>query len=781
MNLKSSSLLLTALTTVGLTGAAYAQDTFTVGAASFNDGAGAGINELYTSTAASSYVVGGTVNVTGGDMTQVATISIASESRVRMRNSGLPSLVLDFSPATAYGTITAGSRTASGTLIGSSIVSSSTWSLELYDSWDDASGSADATTTGFSFANTIGSPLVAPATVHVETVSGTNPFKDPAGTAGNFTTSGGSASTAFLLSPTVVIKGGTWTNAWSYNNIGQNQVRLGHTAFPTLFMTFTPVASIGSEAVGSTIGYGVDRTVVGTGTLLASAIPTSGNFTIEYVDTTNSGSTTTATAFAVLGDVEATATDLSFGLTADTTVQISSPVLSGPFLSAGMPYSGNGTFTIGSAASNFTMAGTIRFSGVGLELNTVTALSQSRLRIRNSAYPGISADFQPSASTLTTITVSNATLTSPNLTGSTGLGSALRGMSIPSGSTFTGEFFEIFDDASNDAQWSNVQLTILAGNAIASATPPATFIDLGVISDASLTTPIAVDTPSWSVAPTFTWFKFTLPSAVNGFDGKFLDMWTSRQSTTGYASDTTITLFNANGRIITFNDDEGVGALAAGSFGLPLQTTPTWAVTTADLPFGGRNGDGIPAGVYYVAVAQFGGSRADGFNVTSSATLNLGTRFHVRTNVQGNVNLTGTLNLNDTSATFAFNRNIGYSVMQGTTVVASGTVVADASSESFSISVPSSVTGAATIEWDGSSFLLRKTNINLTGSALAVGSVSVQNGDVDNSGEVDAADIDEVIADFGITTNDPSDVDVSGEVDAADSDIVIANFGGTND
>ncbi len=146
-----------------------------------------------------------------------------------------------------------------------------------------------------------------------------------------------------------------------------------------------------------------------------------------------------------------------------------------------------------------------------------------------------------------------------------------------------------------------------------------------------------------------------------------------------------------------------------------------------------------------------------------------------------NVNLTGTLNLNDTSASFAFARNIAYAVKQGTTTVSSGTLVRNTSTGSFSIAVPASATGAATIEWDGSSFLLRKTAVTLTGSGVAVGNVNVRNGDVDNSGEVDAADIDEVIADFGITTNDPSDVDVSGEVDAADIDIVIANFGNVND
>ncbi|MBL8059369.1 MAG: hypothetical protein JNK63_01490 [Chthonomonas sp.] len=54
-------------------------------------------------------------------------------------------------------------------------------------------------------------------------------------------------------------------------------------------------------------------------------------------------------------------------------------------------------------------------------------------------------------------------------------------------------------------------------------------------------------------------------------------------------------------------------------------------------------------------------------------------------------------------------------------------------------------------------------------------------GDVDSSGEVDAADIDAVIATFGMVYGDPgfgpTDVDGTGEIDAADIDVVIENFG----
>lgn len=72
--------------------------------------------------------------------------------------------------------------------------------------------------------------------------------------------------------------------------------------------------------------------------------------------------------------------------------------------------------------------------------------------------------------------------------------------------------------------------------------------------------------------------------------------------------------------------------------------------------------------------------------------------------------------------------------------------------------------------------------LRATGATSSVGSLLVLDlpitGDVDGSGEVDAVDIDQVIAAFGSTTPGiPEDVDGSIEVDAVDIDIVIANFG----
>ncbi|MBL8059677.1 MAG: hypothetical protein JNK63_03050 [Chthonomonas sp.] len=143
-------------------------------------------------------------------------------------------------------------------------------------------------------------------------------------------------------------------------------------------------------------------------------------------------------------------------------------------------------------------------------------------------------------------------------------------------------------------------------------------------------------------------------------------------------------------------------------------------------------------------------------------------------------NVTGTLALGDTVASFGYTRAISYQLKQGVTTIASGTINANSPSTAFTIDA-GAATGSAQLILDGSSFLKRIVAVNLTGSNQAIGTATMQNGDVNNTGEVDAADIDQVIADFSSTSDIPSDADASGEVDAADIDIVIANFGGVDD
>ena len=73
------------------------------------------------------------------------------------------------------------------------------------------------------------------------------------------------------------------------------------------------------------------------------------------------------------------------------------------------------------------------------------------------------------------------------------------------------------------------------------------------------------------------------------------------------------------------------------------------------------------------------------------------------------------------------------------------------------------------------------TNVSITDTAPGNLLVLLPNGDPDQSQEVDASDIDLVIANFGAITTAATlgDLDGSGEVDAVDIDVCIANFGAT--
>ena len=115
------------------------------------------------------------------------------------------------------------------------------------------------------------------------------------------------------------------------------------------------------------------------------------------------------------------------------------------------------------------------------------------------------------------------------------------------------------------------------------------------------------------------------------------------------------------------------------------------------------------------------------------------------------------------------------------TVLATVNATLDAGSN-YSVVLPGTVVaGNYDIFCDGQHWLGKKrASVAVTGSGASGVNFSLFNGDADNSGEVDAADIDAVIADFsgsGVMT----DLDGSLEVDAADIDIAIANFGRVND
>ena len=144
------------------------------------------------------------------------------------------------------------------------------------------------------------------------------------------------------------------------------------------------------------------------------------------------------------------------------------------------------------------------------------------------------------------------------------------------------------------------------------------------------------------------------------------------------------------------------------------------------------------------------------------------------------------LNLQDTTFGGAgLTRAMTFVVKNGSNIIQSGYQYnATTSTTAVSFDIPAFINTPCTIEFDGSSFLKKTVTFTPPGVANSLTGIpdfNMVNGDVDFSGEVDAADIDAVIADFGSLypggTTPDADVDVSGEVDAVDIDIVIANFG----
>lgn len=143
------------------------------------------------------------------------------------------------------------------------------------------------------------------------------------------------------------------------------------------------------------------------------------------------------------------------------------------------------------------------------------------------------------------------------------------------------------------------------------------------------------------------------------------------------------------------------------------------------------------------------------------------------------------LNLQDTTFGAPLTRAMTYVIKNGSNIIQSGYQYnATTSTTAVSFDIPAFINTPCTIEFDGSSFLKKTVTFTPPGVADSLSGIpdfNMVNGDVDASGEVDAVDIDAVIADFGSVypggTTPDADVDVSGEVDAVDIDIVIANFG----
>ncbi|MBL8060179.1 MAG: S8 family serine peptidase [Chthonomonas sp.] len=141
------------------------------------------------------------------------------------------------------------------------------------------------------------------------------------------------------------------------------------------------------------------------------------------------------------------------------------------------------------------------------------------------------------------------------------------------------------------------------------------------------------------------------------------------------------------------------------------------------------------------------------------------------------------------SGTVAFGDMVGIGPVPTTIEVRNSSTNALLSTHNFnlanggSFNIQTTLSGAVKVYFITPNWLRKSVSATLNQGTVALGSVGLTNGDPDQSLEVDAADIDLIIANFGNTGSGAvaGDLDWSGEVDAADIDTAIANFGSTGD
>jgi hypothetical protein len=222
--------------------------------------------------------------------------------------------------------------------------------------------------------------------------------------------------------------------------------------------------------------------------------------------------------------------------------------------------------------------GRIDLSGTLTSVNSNTWRSDSRILI--TAPDGVTTyTFQPFSlgGTYTTLNFSSSIF-------------------LPTGTnpagTWTFRFYEYFDDggtASIDARW-NLSVTLTDEPP---APPASTNLGTAVYPGSSVSG-VAF------TAGQIKWFSFTVPAAVPGAPGRFLDLDTfGSVLADSFPNDTTIGLYDSTGVFIAQDDDSCAGFTSQLSFGAGVRPP-----TGDGVPYDGRNGS-LSAGVYYLAVGAY--------------------------------------------------------------------------------------------------------------------------------------------------------------------------------
>lgn len=599
---------------------------------------------------------------------------------------------------------------------------------------------------------------------------------DPFGDASNIIYPGPNASSSYRLGQSVNLVSLTLNKIAENTYASEFQIGLRNSGFPGIDARFAPSTTDGYT--GTLVVVPSSRPL--TGSLVGSNIVAGTAWSIEAADTLNDTTNTS----------EQNATNLVFS----TTVYVAPPqtfVFSGTSVDfIGDP--NNAIINLGTySGTPYRVGPTVNLNGGTLSAIDTSWPSDTVVILRNSANPlgRIAIRLSESIDAGTTVPISGAIDLSLPLTGITepAYSYNLLLSTIPTGSTWTAEFIETFDDTDNipEATISNLSISLNAtSQTLPTVGTPTTFTDLGSINsvNASLASPLVINQPALGLNQV-RWFKFTTPGFNQG--GKFLDIYGKTDTVTTLSEDTEFALFSNSGLLIAADDDNSIGVLSQLSFGDSVTERPGVAATANDLegsPMYGLNGDGLPAGTYWLAVAPWS-SIPNNFNngfVVNTDTGSIGAnpwKLVFQTNVVSQAIISGNLTLAETvDDGIAGTESIGYTLSNGTNTYTGNVSVNDFSGGPYSITVPSGApNGSYTLRFKGGTFLANVLNLTLSGSNLTGQNTTLQNGDIDQDGEVGPGDFEAVVSQFGGTGS--ADVDNDGEVGPGDFEIIVANFG----
>lgn len=272
--------------------------------------------------------------------------------------------------------------------------------------------------------------------------------------------------------------------------------------------------------------------------------------------------------------------------------------------SFGSSAAGKYTYTVSGLTGSYTLD-TITFGATVERVASADAAGEKRVGVTvgSTSTSGFNPGFPSYAGTPARSTVSNVNWDITNAV-------------ISNGSVLTFQFYESINDGGDsaiDANYNSISLALNGTPYVVTAPTVPAANQFGALTGNNIT---RSKSDSIFSNGQVNWYSFTIDRSVNGTNGyRYLDLDTSPPSST--ALDTELALFDADGKLIANDDEDGSGSKSALSFGAGSNTRQgDSGAALSD----GRDGATLPAGTYYVAVAPFNASFADGFQVTGNGS-----------------------------------------------------------------------------------------------------------------------------------------------------------------